>query len=146
MHSAAISVELEYPCFDGSVEREAESDDVAMEGLAEGVVTEVRSGFEERWEGEWVGENGEGFHEGEEVEGLLEGWGKGVGFDNGVEEDDVGVLGVGEDASGVREVVEGGAEGDEVGEDLVGMVEAMAEEVGVDLGEVGEGFGAVKET
>lgn len=68
-----------------------------------------------------------------------------MALDHGVEEDDVWVVGLGEDASGVGHPVEGAADGDEVGEDLVGLVEAVAEEVGVDLGESGPGLAAVEE-
>lgn len=69
-----------------------------------------------------------------------------MGFDDGVEEEDVGVVGVGEEARGVRDSAEGGADGDEVGEDLIGLLEAMAEEVAMDFGEVTAGLAAVKET
>ncbi|KAJ1383490.1 hypothetical protein SESBI_43323 [Sesbania bispinosa] len=69
-----------------------------------------------------------------------------MGFDDGVEEENVGVLGVGEDASGVRDLVKGGANGDNVREDLIGLVEAMAEEVSVNLGELSASAAIVKET
>lgn len=67
-----------------------------------------------------------------------------MGFDNGVEEENVGVMGMVEDGCGVRNLVKRGANGDEVGEDLVGMVEAMAEEMSVDLWEMSLGFCVVK--
>lgn len=79
------------------------------------------------------------------MERVLEGFGEGRGFDDGVEEDDVGVVGLVEDEASVRGLVERGADGDEVGKDLVGLVEVVAEEVGVDLGELGSGFAAVEE-
>lgn len=41
---------------------------------------------------------------------------------------------MGEDAGGVVGVAEGSADGDEVGEEEVGTVEEVAEEMGVDLG------------
>ncbi|KAJ1425509.1 hypothetical protein SESBI_10854 [Sesbania bispinosa] len=69
-----------------------------------------------------------------------------MGFDDGVEEENVGVLGVGEDASGVRDLVKCGANGDKVREDLVGLVEAMAEEVSVNLGDLSASAAIVKET
>lgn len=68
-----------------------------------------------------------------------------MALDHGVEEDDVRVLGLGEDARGVGHPVEGAADRDEVREDLVGLIEAVAEEVGVDLGEPGPGLAAVEE-
>lgn len=46
-----------------------------MKALAEVVVAEVGSGLKQRGEGVVVGENGTGFHEGEEVEGKVVGWG-----------------------------------------------------------------------
>lgn len=60
--------------------------------------------------------------------------GEGEGFDDGVEEEDVGVVGLLEDEMGVVGLVEGGAGGDQVGEEEVELVEAVAEEVAVDLG------------
>lgn len=69
-----------------------------------------------------------------------------MALDHGVEEDDVRVVCLVEDANGVGHPVEGAADGDEVGEDLVGLVEAVAEEVGVDLGEPGPGLAAVEES
>lgn len=68
-----------------------------------------------------------------------------MSFDDGIEEEDIGVMGLGKEAIGIVNVVESGANGDEMGEDLVGLVEAMAEEVGVDLSEMGSGFVAMKE-
>lgn len=68
-----------------------------------------------------------------------------MGFDDGVEEENVGVMGMVEDECGVRGLLKRGADGDEMGQDLVGLVEPMAEEVGVDLGEISLGFGVVKE-
>ena len=50
-----------------------------------------------------------------------------------------------EDARRVGHLVEGGAYEDEVGEDLVGVVKVVAEEVRVDLGEVGARGVAVEE-
>lgn len=47
---------------------------MCVKGFAEVIVTEIRSGFEQRGEGEVIGENALGFHEGEDVERLLEGW------------------------------------------------------------------------
>jgi hypothetical protein len=54
-------------------------------------------------------------------------------------------VGSAKDAICVTHFVKSPANGDEVCEDLVGLVEAMAEEVGVDLGELGSGFVAVEE-
>ena len=79
------------------------------------------------------------------MQGLLEGTADGVALDHGVEEQHVGVLGPVEDAPRVAHFVNGAADGDEVGEDLVGLVEAVAEEVGVDFGELFAGFVAVEE-
>lgn len=66
-----------------------------------------------------------------------------MGFDDGVEKENIGVMSVVENASGVRDLVKFGADGDEVGEDLVGLVETMAEEMGVDLWELNVGVGFV---
>lgn len=46
-----------------------------MKALAEIIVAEIGSGFEQRGKSVAVGENGAGFHEGEEVEGKVVGWG-----------------------------------------------------------------------
>lgn len=54
-------------------------------------------------------------------------------------------MGSAKDAICVSHFVKGPANGDEVREDLVGLVEAMAEEVGMDLRELGSGFVAVEE-
>ena len=51
---------------------------------------------------------------------------------------------LGKEAIGIGNAVERGANGDEMGENLVGLMEAMAEEVGVDLSEMGSRFVAVK--
>ncbi|GAU21522.1 hypothetical protein TSUD_34850 [Trifolium subterraneum] len=67
-----------------------------------------------------------------------------MSFDNGVEQKNVGVIGMVEDECGVRDLMKRGADGDEMGEDLVGLVEAMAEEMSVDLWELSFGFGVVK--
>lgn len=69
-----------------------------------------------------------------------------MGFDDGIEEENVGILGLGKDAIGIGNLVESGANGDEMGEDLIGLMKAMAEEMGVDLSEMGSGFMAVKKT
>jgi len=78
------------------------------------------------------------------VEGLMKRWEIGTGFDDRVEEENVGVMSMVEDGCGVRNLVKRGANGDEVREDLVGLVEAMAEEMSVDLWEMGFGFCVVK--
>lgn len=49
------------------------------------------------------------------------------------------------DAIRVGHFVQRPANGDEMGEDLVGMVKSMAEEVSVDLRELGSGFMAMEE-
>jgi hypothetical protein len=67
-----------------------------------------------------------------------------MGFDDGVEEKNVGVMCMVEDGCGVRDLVKRGANGDEMREDLVGLVEAMAEEMSVDLWKMGLGFCVVK--
>lgn len=54
-------------------------------------------------------------------------------------------MGSAKDAICVSHFVKAPANGDEMGEDLVGLVEAVAEEVGVDLGELGSGFVAMEE-
>lgn len=125
---------------------EAKCSNMSMKGHAKVVVVEIGSSFEQRWESEVIRGNGVCCsHEGEKVEGLMERWERGMGFDDGVEEENVGVMGLGENESGVRDLVKGDGEGDEVGEDLVGLVEAMAEEMGVDLREMSVCFGVVKE-
>lgn len=53
-------------------------------------------------------------------------------------------MGLGKEAIGIANAVERGANGDEMGEDLVGLMETMAEEVGVNLSEMGSRFVAVK--
>ncbi|WJX19617.1 hypothetical protein P8452_09280 [Trifolium repens] len=67
-----------------------------------------------------------------------------MSFDDGVEEKNIGAMGIVENECGVRNLVKRVANGDEVGENLVGLVEAMAEEMGVDLWELSFGFGVVK--
>lgn len=49
------------------------------------------------------------------------------------------------DAICVSHFVKGAANGDKVGEDLVRLVEVVAEEMGMDFGESGSGFVAVEE-
>ncbi|KAG6586228.1 hypothetical protein SDJN03_18961, partial [Cucurbita argyrosperma subsp. sororia] len=68
-----------------------------------------------------------------------------MGFDHGIEKENVGILGLGKDAIGIGNFVGSSANGDEMGEDLVGLVKVMTEEVGVDLSEMGWGFVAGKE-
>lgn len=68
-----------------------------------------------------------------------------MGFDHGIEKENVGILGLGKDAIGIGNFVESSANGDEMGEDLVGLVKVVTEEVGVDLSEMGWGFVAGKE-
>lgn len=48
------------------------------------------------------------------------------------------------DKVGIRHFIEGAADGDEMGEELVGVVEMVAEEVSMDFSEVGSGFPAVQ--
>jgi hypothetical protein len=67
-----------------------------------------------------------------------------MSFDDGVEEKNIGAMGIVENECGVRNLVKRVANGDEVGENLVGLVEAMAEEMGVDLWELSFGFRVVK--
>lgn len=48
------------------------------------------------------------------------------------------------DEIGISHLVQGATHRDEVGEDLVGLVEVVAEDVGVYLGKLGSGFPAVE--
>lgn len=57
-------------------------------------INEIRAGFKQGRESELVGPNAAAFHGSEEVEGVLEGLGEGGGLDDGVEEEDVRVLGL----------------------------------------------------
>lgn len=48
------------------------------------------------------------------------------------------------DTVGIRHFIEGAADGDEMGEELVGVVEMVAEKVSMDFSEMGSGFPAVE--
>ena len=54
-------------------------------------------------------------------------------------------MGLAKDTICICHFVKGPANGDEVGEDLVGLVEAVAEEVGMDFRESGSRFVAMEE-
>lgn len=54
-------------------------------------------------------------------------------------------MGLVEDERSVMHSVKGSTDGDEVGQDLVGLVERVADDVGVDLGELSAVFAIVKE-
>lgn len=68
-----------------------------------------------------------------------------VAFDHGIEQKDVGVLELTKDEVGIRHFVEGATDRDEMGEEKVRLVEVMAEEVGVDLGQFSSGVMAMEE-
>lgn len=70
---------------------------------------------------------------------------RGVAFDHGIEEKNIGVLGMVIDAIRVGHFAQRSTDTDKMREDLVGLVKAMAEKVGVDLGEMGPSFLAVEE-
>lgn len=53
---------------------------------------------------------------------------------------------MGKDASGVRHSIKGGTNGNEVGENLIGLMKAMAEEKCMDLGEFGSRIATVEKT
>lgn len=90
------------------------------------------AGLEE--EGKGVGVGQEACPEGEDIYGNREMWGGrlGMGADEGVVEEDVGVRDLGEEEVGVGQV--GGGEGEEAAEEAdVGEEEAGGDEVGLDL-------------
>lgn len=68
-----------------------------------------------------------------------------MALNHGIEKEDIGVSGMVKDPIRVGHFVERPANGDEMGEDLVGLVKSMAEEVGVDLGELCSCFMAMEE-
>lgn len=104
----ARRVEIESGDGDGRVGVEAGDDGGGVDGLAGDEVAEVGEGFEERREGEVVGEEGEVAEKGEEREGKVGGGGRErMGFEEGVEEE--------EERRGEVEVV-----AEDVGEKLVG--------------------------
>lgn len=109
-------------------------------GVGQAAVVEAHeagAGEEDEGEGEVVGPEAQAAH------AVVEGEGEGVvvprggeGADHDVEGVVVGVRGdVGEEVQGVREVVEV----DELGEEVVGLVEVVVEHLGVDLLECGGG-------
>lgn len=69
-----------------------------------------------------------------------------MGFNHGIEEKNVRILGLGKDANRIWHLVESPTNGDEMGKNLIGLVKAMAEEMGVDLSEMHSSFVAVKKT
>lgn len=117
-----------------------------MQAPPEPQVPEARTTLEQRRKSVLVGPNATALHGGEQIQTTIEGSAEGVALDHGVEEDDVRVVGLSEDTSGVGHLVEGAADGDKVREDLIGLVEAVAEEVGVDLGDLGPGLAAMEES
>lgn len=68
-----------------------------------------------------------------------------VPFEDGVPEVDVGVGYVVEDGGSVTGFGEGVAEGEELGDEDVVLVEALADDVGVEVLEVEEGFAGGEE-
>lgn len=86
-----------------------------------------------------------GFHKREHLQRLLKGTTRGVAFDHGIEENNTGVSGMVKDAVGVGHFVQRPTDRDKMSEDLIGLGKAMAEGVGVDLGEMGPGFMAMEE-
>lgn len=70
---------------------------------------------------------------------------QGIPFDHGIEKNNVGRGGLAENEVCIGHFVDGATDGDEVGEDEVGVVESVAEEMGVDGAEIAAGLVAVEE-
>ncbi|KAJ8620674.1 hypothetical protein MRB53_029203 [Persea americana] len=99
---------------------------------------EGSAGLEDKWVGEIGGFDGVSKHLGVEMEGVLEGAKKGVGFDDGSPGVVIWVGNLVEHGAGV---MDGDAEIDELGEEMVVDGEGVDEDLGVYLEDVGEGCG-----
>lgn len=97
---------------------------------------EGRAGLEDKWVCEIGGFDGFPKHLGVQMEGVLEGAEEGVGFDDGGPRVVIWVGNLVEHGAGV---VDGDAEVDELGEEMVVDGEGAEEDLGVDLVDVGEG-------
>lgn len=109
------------------MEVEAEVEEV---GVGEG---ESGAGLEDEGEGEVVGGEAAVAHGGEERNGVGEGVVGDEAADDGVEEEDVGVGGLGENDGGVLRGAEVEGRAEEEVEEVGVLVEAQAEEAAVDM-------------